>query len=138
MYKYIVEYIQDCKYHKGLELKHHGENKWICSFNYYGSGTRANSPIVYTHGPGDIVIYKTFRFILKRVNIQDSTEKILTDCVVGNDIIRDQIGTGSPLILIPTIVIKIDGIGEISFGIRDLYRWENQPGEICRCILKLN
>jgi hypothetical protein len=146
MYKYIIEYNQNgviIPEKAKLKKNDNATNIWHHSYSYYGSSTRAGSPNVYIHENGSIV-YKTFGFTLKRINTQDNLEEILYDIVVIDDIVQNQLeidNTSSSLIpqsLFSTITIQMEGIGEISFGIRDLYRWPGKPGEICNCVLNLN
>jgi len=146
MYKYIVEYYQNgeiiCE---KAELKLNDDGKWYHSYNYYGSSTREGSPIIYIHENNEL-IYKTFGFTLIKINTQNNVKIILGEYVIIDEFIEYEITNfkekednnillDKPNANSQNINIKMKGIGNITFGIRDLDRWPGKPGEIKSCCL---
>lgn len=139
MYKYIVEYNQNGKtFCEKAELKFKENNIWYHSYNYFGSSTRQGTPIVYIHDNNEF-IYKTFGFTLIKINTQNNVEIILGEYVIIDEFIEYEITSfennnnmslNKPICNKCKINIKMKGIGNISFGIRNLDRWPDKPGEI--------
>lgn len=138
MVKYFLEYYQDGSYSGKINLKIEDKKHLHHSYSYYGSSTRAGSPVVCLN-INENILYKTFGFRLKCFNENTSTENIICDTIIIDEIVKDnfECATLAPSPLFPKIKTNIINFGDVTFGIRQLHRWEGMPYEISSCRIEM-